>query len=189
MYGVMVVVADLDAWQKQPKAPADPIGNNRSFVRKWTLPDLADQLESGLRGRSPEIGLRLLKEATCLQCHKLRGEGGVVGPDLSDVASRLKQDKVAILQEIIDPSHKVDPKYAVQQVLTSDGKVYNGIVVEDTKEGLSLITSPDQPKPIKIARDDIEEVIKSSKSIMPVGLLDQYTQDEIFEILALLVVN
>ncbi len=102
------------------------------------------------------------------------------------MAKRLKNDKPSILQEIIDPSHKIDPKYAVQQVLTGDGKVYNGIVVEDTKESLSIITSPDQPTPIKIARDDIEEITKSSKSIMPVGLLDQYTQDEIFEILAVL---
>ena len=186
MYGVMVVVADLDEWQKQPKTPADPIGNNRSFVRKWTTQDLVPHIETGLKGRSPEIGAKLLKEATCLQCHKLRGEGGVVGPDLTDVAQRLKNDKSAILQEIIDPSHKIDPKYAVQQVLTGDGKVYNGIVVEDTKESLSIITSPDQPTPIKLARDDIEEITKSSKSIMPVGLLDQYTQDEIFEILAVL---
>ncbi len=186
MYGVMVVVDDLDAWQQQPRTPADPIGNNRSFVRKWTTQELASQLDSGLRGRSAEIGNRLFKEATCLQCHKLRGEGGIVGPDLTDVATRFKRDKRAVLQEILDPSHKIDPKYAVQQVLTSGGKVYSGIVVEETKEELSIITSPDQPMPIKIARDDIEEVIKSSKSIMPIGLLDQYTQDEIFEILALL---
>ena len=186
MYGVMVVVEDLDVWQKQPKTPADPIGNNRSFVRKWTTQDLVPAMETGLKGRSAEIGAKLLKEATCLQCHKLRGEGGAVGPDLTDVAKRLKNDKSAILQEIIDPSHKIDPKYAVQQVLTGDGKVYNGIVVEETKESLSIITSPDQPTPIKIAREDIEEITKSSKSIMPVGLLDQYTQDEIFEILAVL---
>lgn len=187
MYGVMVVVSDLDAWQKQPKPPADPIGNNRSFVRKWNHQELAPDIESGIRGRSAEIGVKLFKEATCLQCHKLRGEGGIVGPDLTDVAKRFKQDKPAILQEIIDPSHKIDPKYAVQQVLTSDGKVYSGIVVEDNKELISIVTSPDQTTPIKIARDDIDEVVKSSKSIMPVGLLDQYTKDEIFEILALLV--
>jgi len=186
MYGVMVVVNDLDQWQKQPKTPADPIGNNRSFVRKWSMQDLLPALETGLQGRSPEIGKKLLKEATCLQCHKLRGEGGAVGPDLTDVAQRLKNDKSALLQEIIDPSHKIDPKYAVQQVLTGDGKVYNGIVVEETKDSVSIITSPDQPLPIQIARDDIEEITKSSKSIMPVGLLDQYTQDEIFEIMAVL---
>ncbi len=62
MYGVMVVVEDLDVWQKQAKAPADPIGNNRSFVRKWTTQDLVPEIEKGLKGRSAEIGAKLLKE-------------------------------------------------------------------------------------------------------------------------------
>ncbi len=191
MYGVMVVVDDLDAWQKDPKLPADPIGNNRSFVAKWTVQQLEGDLATGLKGRSAEIGARLFKEATCLQCHKMKSdsgtiEGGIVGPDLSDVSQRWKQDARGILQEILVPSHKIDPKYAMQSVLTSDGKVYSGIIVQDTQEGLSLITSPDQPKPIKIARDDIDEVVKSTKSIMPAGLLDQYTRDEIMEILAYL---
>ncbi len=187
MYGVMVVVSDLEAWEKKPQAPADPIGNNRSFVKKWTLADLESQLESGIRGRSAEIGLKLFQEASCQQCHKLRGTGGIVGPDLTDVATRWKGDLKGIMTEILDPSHKVDPKYAVQSVLTTDGKVYSGIIVQEDKDSVSVLSSPDQPQPNKIARDDIDEIIKSSKSIMPVGLLDQYTQDEILEILGLLV--
>lgn len=186
MYGVMVVVADLDAWQKQPTAPADPIGNNRSFVRKWSMNDLAEAMEAGLRGRSTEIGARLLQEATCIQCHKLRGQGGAVGPDLTDVMARWKGDRLAVLQEILDPSHKIEPKYALQSVLTNDGKVYSGIIVAETKESISLVSTPEQKEPIKLVRDDIDEIVQSSKSIMPVGLLDQYTKDEIFEILAYL---
>lgn len=189
MYGVMVVVSDLNAWEKQPVPPADPIGNNRSFVRKWTLADLAADLQTALRGRSPDIGERLFKEASCQQCHKMKGIGGIVGPDLSDVAVRWKGDARAILQEIIDPSHKIDSKYAVQSVLTADGKVYSGIVVAEDKDSLSLISSPEQSSPTKIARDEIDEVVKSSKSIMPIGLLDQYTQDEIFEIVSYLLGN
>lgn len=186
MYGVMVVVNDLDAWQKQPTVPADPIGNNRSFVRKWTMADLEGQLATGLRGRSQEIGERLLKEATCLQCHKLRGNGGAVGPELGGLVERWKGDTRGILQELLDPSHKIDPKYAVQSVLTADGKVYSGIIVAEDKDSLSLVSSPEQTEPLKISRDDVDEIVKSSKSIMPIGLLDQYTQDEIFEILAYL---
>lgn len=183
MYGVMVVVDDLDAWLKNPKVPADPIGNNRSFVRKWTMPDLANNIDQGLRGRSKEIGARLFKEATCAQCHRIHGVGGNVGPDLTDTFKRWKGDAREVLQEILDPSHRIDSKYAVQSVLTSSGKVYSGIIVAEDKESLVLVTSPEQIEPTRIARDDIDEIIKSSKSIMPVGLLDQYTLDEIFEIL------
>jgi putative heme-binding domain-containing protein len=187
MYGVMIVVSDLDAWQKSPTTPADPIGNNRSFVRKWTVADLQDQLAEGLRGRAPAIGERLFKEATCQQCHKLRGAGGIVGPDLTDVAQRWKQDTRGILQEVLEPSHKIDPKYAVQSVLTTDGKVYSGIIIVEDKDKVALLTSPEQTEPTQIPRADIDEIVKSSKSIMPIGLLDQYTQDEIFELMAYLV--
>lgn len=183
MYGVMVVVSDLDVWQKNPTIPADPIGNNRSFVRKWTTADLNTNFVDGLRGRSKEIGARLFKEATCAQCHKFQGTGGNVGPDLTDISKRWKGDALEVLKEILEPSLRIESKYAVQSVLTSSGKVYSGILVAEDKDSLALITSPEQLEPTKIPRDDIDEIVKSSKSIMPLGLLDQYTQDEIFEIL------
>ncbi len=147
MYGVMVVVPDLDAWQKNPKAPADPIGNNRSFVRKWTLPDLEADVETGVRGRTAEIGARLLKEATCLQCHKLRGEGGIVGPELSEVAQRFKRDKLAILQEIIDPSHKIEPKYAVQQSSPAKARFTAALSLRIPRKACRSSPAPTSPRP------------------------------------------
>ena len=64
MYGVMVVVEDLDQWNKNPVEPANPIGSNRSFVQAWTIDDLKNDLELGLKGRSLEIGKRLFVEAS-----------------------------------------------------------------------------------------------------------------------------
>ncbi len=83
MYGVMVVVEDLDAWLKNPVEPANPIGSNRSFVQAWNVDELKDELDAGLRGRSPEIGKKIFVEASCAGCHKVNGEGGVIGPELS----------------------------------------------------------------------------------------------------------
>jgi putative heme-binding domain-containing protein len=186
MVGVMVVVEDLEAWEKNPQAPADPVGSNRSFVRRWSLEDLAPLLETGLRGRSPEIGQRLFTEATCAQCHKLGDTGGVVGPDLTEVTQRWRGDRAAILREILEPSHKIDPRYATQNVLTTDGKVYAGIVAAEEKDAIHLVASPEQAAPLVIARNDIEQMTPSATSIMPTGLLDNFSQDEIFEILALL---
>ena len=54
MYGVMVVVPDLDEWLKNPTVPKDPIGSNRAFVQSWTIDDFKEGLDEGLRGRSPE---------------------------------------------------------------------------------------------------------------------------------------
>ena len=186
MYGVMVVVKDLDAWLKDPQTPKDPIGNNRSFVRNWKFHDLESEIESGTRGRSDEIGARIFKEATCAQCHPIGTEGRNIGPSLTDVATRWKSDKAGILREILEPSHKIDPKFASYSVLTDEGIVYSGILVSESKESISILSGADQKGPMVIAREDISNMAKSSLSIMPNGLMDQYTKDEIFELLAYL---
>ena len=187
MYGVMVVVEDLDAWLQNPEEPADPLGNNRSFVKNWTLDELRQDLAASLRGRNFEIGERLFVEATCAQCHKAKGKGGAVGPELTDVLHRWKGNHAGILREILDPSYKVDPKYALQVIFTEDGRVISGVVTEETKTSVTVVSNPESPRPQQISRDDIEEIQKTSTSLMPKGLLDRFTKDEIFEILGFLV--
>lgn len=187
MYGVMVVVEDLDAYAQNPITPEDPIGNNRSFVKNWTIEDFSDKVEQGIRGRNAEIGAKLFTEATCAQCHKMHGKGGAVGPELTDVLKRWKGNRVGVLREILDPSHKVDPKYAVRLIATEDGKVVSGVVVAEDDDSMSVVANPEDPKPIRIEKDTIEEVIESTKSLMPKALLDRYTEDEIFELLAYII--
>ena len=186
MYGVMVVVEDLDQWLKNPVEPSNPIGSNRSFVQAWTVDDLKDELAAGLQGRSLEIGKRIFVEASCAGCHKFHGEGGSIGPELTDVVQRWKGDRVAILKEILEPSHKVDAQYAMQKVLTADGQVINGILIKEDADKITLMVSPDAKEPTVIDQDDIEQMTPSAASIMPKALLDQYTKDEIYELLAYL---
>ncbi|MEZ6127630.1 MAG: plastocyanin/azurin family copper-binding protein [Planctomycetaceae bacterium] len=190
MYGVMIVVSDLDAWQRNPTQPKDPLGNNRSFVKNWTVEDFpGDALQQGLRGRTADIGARLFKEATCLGCHKIKGEGGAVGPELTDVLRRWKGDHHGILREILEPSYKIDPQYAVKVVIDLDGKTTSGIVTAEDKTSISILTNPEVPKPTVIQKDDIEEIIPSTISMMPKALLDKFTPDEIMEILSYITVS
>lgn len=186
MYGVMIVVEDLDDWLQNPTEPVDPIGSTRSFVQSWTIDDFANEIQSGLRGRSPEIGRRMFEEATCAQCHKVNGQGGAVGPELADAFQRWKGDPVAVLREILDPSHRIDPKYAVQLVITDDGQVFTGIIQAEDKSSVSLITNPEVPTPTIVERDNIEEIVKSSVSMMPKALLDRFSRAEVLELLAYL---
>ncbi|OYP30420.1 c-type cytochrome [Rhodopirellula sp. MGV] len=186
MYGVMIVVNDLDAWNRNPTKPANPLGSNRTFVNSWTLDDFSGAFENGLQGRSPAIGEKIFNEASCVGCHKVNESGGAVGPDLTDVYTRWKSDHQSVLREILEPSHKIDSKYATQTVLTTDGKTYSGIVLDDGDEILTLINSPDAKEPIVIRQEDIELIKRSATSMMPKALLDQYTKDEILELLTYL---
>jgi putative heme-binding domain-containing protein len=186
MYGVMVVVDDLGEFQRNPIEPKDPVGSNRPLVKAWTVEDLNAKIEMGLRGRSFEIGKKIFNEATCAQCHQVGEIGKAVGPDLTDLWARWKGDAAGVLREVIEPSHKIDPKYIVRKVITLDGDVISGIVVAEDKETISILPNPESPEPTIIAQDDIDDMIKSSVSIMPKGLMDRFTEDEIFELLSYL---
>lgn len=185
MYGVMVVVEDLDAWLKNPVEPKDPIGSNRQFVQSWTVDDLKDDLASGLLGRSPQIGERIFNEATCAQCHKIGDVGlGNVGPDLAETFAKFKGDDAAVLQEILDPSHRIDDKYAVHLVLDIDGQTYSGLVISEDKDKVKLLENPEAKEPTVILKDNIEQMVKTSNSMMPKGLMDRFSKDEIFELVS-----
>jgi putative heme-binding domain-containing protein len=186
MYGVMVVVPDLDAWLANPVRPSDPLGMTRDFVQSWAVDDLQAGLEQGLRGRTAEVGKRILQEATCLLCHKIGAEGGAVGPELTDVFTRLKGDRLALLREVLDPSHKIDPKYALYNIVTTDGRIISGIITDQNAETITVVSNPEKPQPQTVARDDVDQMGKSSASLMPKGLLDRFSRDEIFELLSYL---
>ncbi len=186
MYGVMVVVEDLDAWNQNPTEPADPIGSTRSFVQSWTMEDFDGEFDTNLRGRSADIGEKIFNEASCIGCHKVNGVGGAVGPDLTDTYVKWKSDHMAILREILEPSHKIDNKYSMQTILTADGKTVAGIVVSENEDTIAVMTNPEAKEPVIVLQDDIEFMKRSATSMMPKALMDQYTKDEILELMAYL---
>ncbi len=184
MYGVMVVVPDLEAWNASPKAPADPLGFTRKFVQKWTLEDFEGDLAADLQKRQTKVGQRIFQEATCVLCHKIGTQGRPVGPDLTGVFDRYKGNNRSVLQAILDPSHKVDPKFALYSVVTANGKVLSGIIARQDRETITLVSNPENPQPQVIDREDVELVKKSSVSMMPKGIMDRFTRDEILDLLA-----
>ncbi|HSG73105.1 MAG TPA: hypothetical protein VLA12_22010, partial [Planctomycetaceae bacterium] len=88
--------------------------------------------------------------------------------------------------EILDPSHRIDPKYAMQVIVTDQGKVVTGIVQAEDAQTISILDNPEAKEPTVIKRSEIEEIVKTSKSMMPKALLDRFSKDEILEILAFL---
>ncbi|MEM1224705.1 MAG: PVC-type heme-binding CxxCH protein [Planctomycetota bacterium] len=187
MYGVMVVVPDLDAYNADPQPPADPIGNNRSFVAAWTSDDFDSDLSGDLRGRSPEIGAKIFQEATCASCHQVGGNGGRIGPALDSVVTKWKGQTNELLREILHPSDRIDDAYKMHQVLTVDGQILSGLLVKETDDEIHLLVNSEATEPTVILQDDIEDMMQTRTSIMPKALMDQFTKDEILELVAYLV--
>ena len=149
----------MDAWSRHPTEPKDPV-SNRTFVQSWKFEDLVEELDSGIQGRSKEIGQRIFKEATCAQCHKIGDQGGAVGPALNDVFRRWKGDSRAVLREILEPSHRIDPKYAMHVIRTVEGEVISGIVQREDRDSIAIIDNPESGKARVIPREDIDDIVK-----------------------------
>ena len=186
MYGVMVVVDDLAAWEKNPVQPKDPIGNQRKLVKKWTVDDFSEQLKEDLTSRSLESGKRIFTEATCAQCHRLGeigGTGANVGPELDELYKRWEGDRGKAMKQIFDPSSHVDPKFKMHLIATDDGLTRTGLIVSQDDEKIELLESGSVDKTTTILKEEIEEMAESKKSMMPKALLDNFTKEEILDLM------
>lgn len=121
-------------------------------------------------------------KAACLTCHATGYVGGKVGPDLTKVGEiRTERD---LLEAILYPSASFVRSYEPVTAATADGRVLNGIVERDTPSELVLRINADQVE--RIPRDTIEELRPGSVSIMPAGLDQQLTPQELADLIAFL---
>jgi len=118
----------------------------------------------------------------CATCHKAGGEGGQVGPDLSDVGKRLS--KRQILESILDPSKDIDPKFAAYIVEVDDGRQLSGLIV--ARDAQSLTVRDPQGKDTKVPLSKVQAQVPSKKSLMPDQLLRDLTREQAADLLAYL---
>jgi putative heme-binding domain-containing protein len=134
-----------------------------------------------LKAKAPDG--RKVFEDECASCHRFGAGGKDFGPDLTTLASRFK--KKDILEAVLWPSKVVSDQYQSTIVETSDGGLINGLVVKEDK-GTLLIKTGDQERPVEVPVGTIKSRRKSEISIMPDGLLDGYSQDQISALMAFL---
>ena len=109
------------------------------------------------------------EKAACYTCHAIGYRGGNVGPDLTKVGQvRTERD---LLEAIVYPSASSDSQVRTDRVATSDGKVLNGLLRNETSEEILLVTGANQE--VRVPRADIEEIRPSTVSVMPAGLDQQ----------------
>jgi putative heme-binding domain-containing protein len=101
----------------------------------------------------------------CSQCHTFRGQGGKIGPDLTDVG---KKGRAEIYRNIAAPSALIEPDYTTYTVATKDGQVLVGVV--RAEGALEIRVTDTNAKSTVIGRAQIQEIRPSATSVMPVGL-------------------
>ncbi|MFO0808166.1 MAG: PVC-type heme-binding CxxCH protein [Gemmataceae bacterium] len=116
----------------------------------------------------------------CSSCHKLHGEGGAIGPELTG-SQRANLDYV--LENTLDPSAVVAKEYQVTDVLTKAGRLVSGIVVAETERAVTLQTPTER---VVVTLGEIDTREQSKVSMMPEGILEKLTRDERRDLVAYL---
>lgn len=192
MYGALYVVDNLDEYLAAPEtylAKANlPVKdellkmNTRSHA--WQYEELAADIRPLPAGRSWEVGKELFKVTSCVGCHKLDGEGIVFGPDLAKLEDK-KHTVESILQAIVDPSKDIDEKYQSNVFLLDDGRSLTGMVMEEDDDTIKIVINPlAKDKLTTIEQEAIVGRKRADVSLMPSGLLDKLTREEILDLLA-----
>ena len=118
----------------------------------------------------------------CATCHKIAGQGGQIGPDLSDIGKKLT--KRQILESILDPSKDIDPKFAAYTVQLDDERQLSGLIVARDEQSLTVRDA--QGKDTKVPLKSVVAQIPSKKSLMPDQLLRDLTAEQAADLLAFL---
>ncbi|WP_161604250.1 DUF7133 domain-containing protein [Roseiconus nitratireducens] len=139
---------------------------------------------SDLGPGDPVRGLQIFRgnKAACSACHKMGYLGKDVGPELTRIGrSRTRE---ALLEAILFPSARLEQSYQSTRLLTVDGNVHNGLIRDRSGGMLTLQINADRT--LTLPRDQIELESPSETSVMPSGLGELLTQQELADLIALL---
>jgi putative heme-binding domain-containing protein len=124
-------------------------------------------------GGVPFEGKKIFMQS-CGKCHLLFGEGGRIGPDLTTFK---RDDVLHLLTNVINPSAEIREGFEAILVITTDGRTVTGFRAD--QDARVLVVRGIDGQNITINRDDIEEIIPQKKSLMPEGLLNNLTDEQV----------
>jgi len=124
---------------------------------------------------------KLVFKKHCAVCHTHSGEGQKIGPDLTGMAVHPKHE---LLVQIMDPSRSVEGNYRLYRVVTEDGKTMNGLLASESKTAIEIYDA--EGKKHIVQRDNLSELIATTKSLMPDGFEKLLKENELLDLLEFL---
>lgn len=150
----------------------------RRVMLPWAQPYLAaavvsqtPELESGSWQRGREIFFG--EQASCSKCHAIRGEGGTIGADLSNLIYR---DYASVWKDINEPSAAINPDHIAYNVQLTDGEMETGVLLKNAVDEVELGQATG--KSLRIPKTRVTSMKASAVSLMPEGLLKGLTDEQ-----------
>lgn len=162
MLGVLSVTPRADA--------ADPAAFRQLALRRPGRP---------ARGKDLFFDARLTQ---CSTCHRVNGQGGDVGPDLSQIGGKF--DRVHLIESVLEPSRQIVEGYRTTTITTADGRFWSGVVRDESDEALTLVEASGLRH--RLAKSAVEERATTGVSLMPEGLADLLTPEQFTDLIAFL---
>lgn len=123
---------------------------------------------------------QMLFEKNCANCHILFGNGGRIGPDLTGSD---RKNLNYLLENIVDPSASVAEGFRTSVIAMEDGRLFTGVILETTERILTVQTKDEI---VKLDRTLIEKMRTTKNSLMPEGLVDKLTEQEVADLFGFL---
>ena len=136
-----------------------------------------------LAGGDFERGRRLFfsEQLKCATCHRIRGEGSELGPDLSNLIHR---DAGSVLRDIVEPNALINPDHVSYHIELENGSAFTGLVRAQDRDAVRLVDAAAEQK--VIPREEIASMEVSAVSLMPSGLLEGRRDSEVRDLLTFL---
>jgi putative heme-binding domain-containing protein len=178
MTGTLAVVQDVEAYLASHAASAQP------KTTEWKTDDLAPELVKMDSGRNLARGKDLFTKLACASCHKLGPEGVSFGPDLTAVFPQYHNDSKEVLRQILEPSLVITNRYRNFQFELQNGDEVSGLIVKEEGELLTVQSGASASLIQMLKKSDLKSQQPQRSSLMPSGLLNQLSPDEILDLLA-----
>jgi putative heme-binding domain-containing protein len=136
-------------------------------------------------GGDPARGRRVFFDpngAACANCHRAKGEGKDVGPDLSEIGNKFGREH--LIESVLEPSRQIVEGYRPTAVALADGRVLTGLVKAETDETLTLVDAEARPQVVRKA--DVEGRMFADVSVMPEGLAARLSPGQFADLIAYL---
>ncbi len=154
----------------------------RTFISDWKMSDLDASLDLASHGRNFQSGKAAYNDAQCILCHRLGNEGGSAGPELASASS--KYTRRDILESMLEPSKVISEQFQNVTIIKKDGEAVTGRIMDESAQRIVVQTNPLAPDREEIEKAAVAERHPSKVSPMPEGLLNQFTKEEILDLLA-----